>query len=1032
MRYPKHLILLFAVIIIFSVSSDFTGTGTGNILTNETKVSLLSDTRISVTSDAGFAPAGFTGSGTPGDPYVLSGANITIDNLPCISIFNTRAHFVIEYSLFAGTPADTTGVGIWFNNVSNGIVSNCDFLNRDFAIYSQDSDNITIGDNYFSDVNYGCNLQSSTNFTISSNILEDTEIKALDTDSFSGDLVFSNNTISGQTCDLTLLYAVDVEGAPSLISNNTFSDITGSAILVDCDGRVEIIDNRIKDADGFGIYVDSDDALVENNTVSCVTTYDGIYLDFSDNAVVHNNTVRLCNGTGIHNSAGDDGYYTNNTISSCNTTGLWMNAGAWRNKIYYNKLGWNRQNARDDGSSSHPNYNVWHNTSTDTGNSYNNYTAPGAMAIPGSGARYDFYPSTLNDSVAPVISSPSDLEFIAGETGYSITWLFSDAFPYGWALYNNSALQEEDYWCCGNLTLSLDGSAPGFYNFTLMAQDAAGNVENDTVYVTVIEDDNDPPTIVGPDDFNSEAQASDVYIEWNATDANPDMYLVFRNETQQGIVKSWTSEENISYWIGYMDPGLYNYTVLANDTFGNEETDTVWVTVADTAPPIVVGPSDFEYEWGDSGNWIEWTTYEYSNDTFIVFRNGTEISSGTYESKWDGIPGHSAIKGNVTINIDGLDIGVYNFTVIIFDESGNNATDTVLVDILDTTQPELTGPGDIEYEIGTEGAWANWTFDESNPDYRELYINGTLDSTVNHGPDWLSILLDLDTTGSHNFTMILYDESGNNDTDTIWVTTSDTIAPTIDSPIDETLELGGDESITWTLSSFDSWDYPGVYWVYRNESMVDDTGVWDSGGTITIETSELFIGTYNFTVMAFDASNNNVSDGLWVTIEDTTLPSINSPDDMEIDEGDIGEVIPWEGSDLDSAFYEVLRNGTTILSGEWSGTYFHIPLDGLSSGVYNYTLVLTDGSGNIASDTVFVTVLSETTTTTTTTTTTSTTTTETSTTETTTETSTTTSTTDTTTPPAGESMTIILVTGGIVGAVVVIAIIMYMKKSSGN
>jgi subtilase family serine protease len=50
-------------------------------------------------------------------------------------------------------------------------------------------------------------------------------------------------------------------------------------------------------------------------------------------------------------------------------------------------------------------------------------------------------------------------------------------------------------------------------------------------------------------------------------------------------------------------------------------------------------------------------------------------------------------------------------------------------------------------------------------------------------------------------------------------------------------------------------------------------------------------------------------------------------------------------------------NSTPYLSGDWDGDHVILSLDGLEVGVYFFTVRVNDTSGNIAEDTVLVTVV---------------------------------------------------------------------------
>jgi hypothetical protein len=97
---------------------------------------------------------------------------------------------------------------------------------------------------------------------------------------------------------------------------------------------------------------------------------------------------------------------------------------------------------------------------------------------------------------------------------------------------------------------------------------------------------------------------------------------------------------------------------------------------------------------------------------------------------------------------------------------------------------------------------------------------------------------------------------------------------------------------------------------------------------------------------------------------------LNNPVDISFQVGETGYVVNWTPFDNNPLTYSITRNGTVIISGQWtSGDSLVVNLDGLTHGTFLFTIVVYDQSGNFAMDAVVVRVLETSTTTTTTTTT---------------------------------------------------------------
>ncbi|MHA2207121.1 MAG: hypothetical protein ACXABC_14785, partial [Candidatus Thorarchaeota archaeon] len=119
-----------------------------------------------------------------------------------------------------------------------------------------------------------------------------------------------------------------------------------------------------------------------------------------------------------------------------------------------------------------------------------------------------------------------------------------------------------------------------------------------------------------------------------------------------------------------LDPGVHTVILTVFDTIGESESDEVLVTVVDTTPPDISSPPDATMLVGTIGNDLSWTCFDLYPDTYTLYVNGTVAETGV----WGG--------GNIDVVIDSLEIGVYNYTLEIADESGNSAADTIIVNVI--------------------------------------------------------------------------------------------------------------------------------------------------------------------------------------------------------------------------------------------------------------------------------------------------------------------------------------------------------------
>jgi hypothetical protein len=122
---------------------------------------------------------------------------------------------------------------------------------------------------------------------------------------------------------------------------------------------------------------------------------------------------------------------------------------------------------------------------------------------------------------------------------------------------------------------------------------------------------------------------------------------------------------NTQYWFAIKAyDEVPNYGYISNNA--SEKT-------LDITPPVVDSPADITYEEGTTGHIISWIATDNNPGNYIIYREGVEVDSGSWTS-----------DVAITINVDGLTVGSYNYTIKVTDEFSNTATDTVLVNVNST------------------------------------------------------------------------------------------------------------------------------------------------------------------------------------------------------------------------------------------------------------------------------------------------------------------------------------------------------------
>ncbi|MHA1950277.1 MAG: hypothetical protein ACW987_10415 [Candidatus Thorarchaeota archaeon] len=555
---------------------------------------------------------------------------------------------------------------------------------------------------------------------------------------------------------------------------------------------------------------------------------------------------------------------------------------------------------------------------------------------------------TVVDGTNPTIDSPIDRDVIEGSSGNQITWNPSDLHPSSYAIYRQEILVKSGLWNSSSesISFSVDGLSLGVYNITIVVYDTTSRTAIDTVFVTVY--DGTAPVVDHPADIDYPDGDSGYSITWSPSDLHPVSYQIWIEEV---LVKSgaWNSSgETMTISVDGLAIGSYNYTIALLDIGGNPTTDEVIVTVFNADIPTINQPANQTISEGSTGLFVTWNPLDLNPASYAIYLDEVLVKSGLWNSSVE----------TISISLDGLTLGTYNYTALVTDQDSNTAWDIVWVTVIDGTPPIVDSPIDITYDEGSPGGSIIWSPTDLHPVSYTIYLGGSPIRTGlwNSSGESISISVNGHLVGEYNYTITVVDVGGFIVVDTVFVYVLDGTPPTIDTPSDINYNEGvPGGSITWDPSD----SYPFSYEIYRSEVLVK-SGLWNiTSETITASVTGLSVGTYNFTIIVFDIGGNNVSDLVWVTVSDATPPTIDTPTDRSIDEGQIGELITWTPSDLNPSSYEIYRDEVLVRSGLWnvSSETITISLDGLSLGIHNFTLVVTDIGLNTEFDTILITVV---------------------------------------------------------------------------
>ena len=373
---------------------------------------------------------------------------------------------------------------------------------------------------------------------------------------------------------------------------------------------------------------------------------------------------------------------------------------------------------------------------------------------------------------------------------------------------------------------SITNNAPEMFSLgstvvTWVSIDSNGNTTTSEQTITIV--DTIPPSIFVPVDIVAEA-------------VDPVLNFIELGDatTYDHVgIESVTNDKPDSFSFGDT-----TVTWTAVDTSGNISKATQLVTIIDTTIPEMVAPSDVIVEATGISNTV------------------VEIGEATI---YDIIEVY-------TITSDSPDTFPLGETVITWtatDSSGNSATATQTVTVIDTTAPSVTAPNSIEVEATS----IDNTVEIGNPVYNDLVdvISVTSDS-----PDTFPL-------GETVITWTATDSSGNSATATQTVTVVDTTAPELIVPEDVIVDSFSLENLV-EIGDADALDLVDMLPTITN----DAPETFPLGDTIvTWNVSDNFGNSNSFQqVVSVQACGQSLSDYNQIlgTSEDDILIGTDAPD----------------------------------------------------------------------------------------------------------------------------------------------------------
>lgn len=492
----------------------------------------------------------------------------------------------------------------------------------------------------------------------------------------------------------------------------------------------------------------------------------------------------------------------------------------------------------------------------------------------------------------------------------------------------------------------IEHPSPYDANFTLLVQDGGGNSASASIFITVTDPDTDPPEFtISPDDYGFAYLNYGGSFNFTATDTYPDKYELWINSTlaQNGTWESGVpvifQVEELNLPLGANDLELYVYDLVGNNI------STHWIlTLQDIDPPTLVADPGGLIVNEHTLTEIEipyWQLHDFdpSPGTYRIYQDNVLVKEGTWTIGNCSIP----------VPIANLTAGSYNIKAEFRDATGNMIPSSFDVIVKDVLAPYIWPHDPIYFEPLYTASWFEFFVSEPHLESYQLFRNGTSIAEGSLSEDFPFIFVSIAdlSSGYYTYTVEVADESGNIGTELVEVHVTDYTPPFIIRPPDLIFSEGTTgHSILWEIKEANTHNYT----LYRNDQLISSGTLTNMNMSISVDSLELGLHKYILVVYCQFGFSHTAS--CYVVVVDITTPTLSQVFDCRFIEGDPNAKVVWKAYDLHPSSYTIKHNGTTIITETWTGTDITLPLSGWFAGTHNIELIVSDTSGNIATDEV--------------------------------------------------------------------------------
>lgn len=344
--------------------------------------------------DDNFTDFGFSGSGTPEQPYIIENLEIaSTGSVPCINVSGSvTANYLITNCKL--TAPSEGGIGALLNS-GIGTIQNCEIFDSTLGVHLEGT-NKRVELTSFRNCTWTClNAHTIENLEIRNCSFICTTNPSIDIGSTSGVTLIHDNVISGGE-----IYLDDPCVNVKIFGNTIYNNGEYDVVIHIQGDNIEVFDNIVlnDNRDSGSPYPTTciavlwlcEDVSIHNNIVAGANTGIG---DSGNRTGIFNNQIAQ-NDKGI-TEQGHFALIHNNTLYDNTDEGIWgvgINLGVQASdcQVYYNRLFNNDKNAQDSGTN-----NIWDDGESQ-GNYWDDYGGSGVYSIPGEAGSVDRFPSVIS------------------------------------------------------------------------------------------------------------------------------------------------------------------------------------------------------------------------------------------------------------------------------------------------------------------------------------------------------------------------------------------------------------------------------------------------------------------------------------------------------------------------------------------------------------------------------------------------------------------------------------------------------------